>query len=97
MLSESNDIFFFLSLSLFLQTTASVRLVVFSFCSHAVVVKENRAGAALIWVMVDGEIRAGAIPPWCTATQQSVKLEPVDFSTERIQRTIRRAIGKIEG
>lgn len=47
--------------------------------------------------MVDGEIRAGAIPPWCTATQQSVKLEPVDFSTERIQRTIRRATGKIEG
>lgn len=73
MLSESNDIFF--SLSLVLQTAASVPLVVFSLCSHSVLVKEDRAGIALIWEMVDGEIRAGVIPPWCPVPQQRVKLE----------------------
>lgn len=73
MLSESNDIFF--SLSLVLQTAASVPLVVFSLCSHLVLVKEDRAGIALIWEMVDGEIRAGVIPPRCPVPQQRVKLE----------------------
>lgn len=78
MLSESNDIFF--SLSLVLQTTASVPLVVFSLCSHSVLVKEDRAGIALIWVMVYGEIRAGVTPPWCPVTQQRVKLESVGLA-----------------
>lgn len=73
MLSESSGIFF--SLSLVLQTAASVPLVVFSLCSHSVLVKEDRAGVALIWEMVDGEIRAGVIPPWCPVTQQRVKLK----------------------
>lgn len=80
MLSESDDIFFFFILSS--SSNHSIcSLVVFSLCSHTAVVKEDRADVALIWVMVDGEIRAGAIPPWCTATQQSVKLECMDFST----------------
>lgn len=85
------------SLSLFPQTTASVPLVVFSLCSHTVVVKEDRAGGALIWVMADGEIRAGAIPPWCTATRQSVKCKSVDFSTEGSQRKIGGLLGRLRG
>lgn len=61
------------------------------------VVKEDRAGVALIWVMVDGEIRAGAIPPWCTAAQQSVKLESVDFSADFMQRKIGGLLGRSRG
>ena len=59
--------------------------------------KEDRAGIALIWVMVDGEIRAGVIPPWCTATQQSVKLKSLDFSTECVQRRIGGLLGRSRG
>lgn len=90
MLSESNDIFF--SLSLVLQTAASVPLVVFSLCSHSVLVKEARAGVALIWEMVDGEIRAGVILPWCPVTQQRVKLKFMGLAQRRGE-----ALWKVEG
>jgi len=42
-------------------------------------------------------IRAGAIPPWCTATQQRVKLESVDFSTERVKRRTGELLGRWRG
>lgn len=84
-------------LSFSLSSNRSIcSLVVFSLCSHTVVVKKDRAGGALIWVMVDGEIRAGAIPPWCTAAQQSVELQSVDFSADGTKGR-REAVGRIEG
>lgn len=46
--------------------------------------------------MVDGEIRAGAIPPWCTAAQGSTDLEPMDLGTECVQR-IGRMLGRLRG
>lgn len=84
----------YLFLSLFLQTTASVPLVDFSLCSLTAVVKEDRAGAALIWLMVVGEIRAGAIPPRCAAAQQSVKLWCMCFIPECVQREMRGLLGR---
>lgn len=83
-----------LFLSLFLQTAASVPLVDFSLCSLPAVVKEDRAGTALIWLMVVGEIRAGAIPPRCAATQRSVKLWCMCFVTECVQREMRGLLGR---
>lgn len=94
MLSERNDIFFFLSL--FLQTAASVPLVAFSLCAHTELVKGDRAGAALIWLMVDGEIRAGALLSWCTAAQQSETVLHGFYPWMRVGED-RRALGKMGG
>jgi len=66
---------FSFSLSLFLQATASIPLVGFSLCSHTVVLKEDRAGVALIWVMVDGnQGRCDSSLVYCNAAEGKTRV-----------------------